>query len=164
MDSLEIEVEVGEAFIGRVQPKMPVEATLNAYPEWKIPGEVIAIIPTADRGKATVKVRVALKVKDPRIVPEMGVRVSFLEQAQPQAAAKPQGVRVPAGAVVQREGASVAFVLGDESRVQQRTVEAGQAMGKDRQILKGVSAGESVVLNPPDTLRDGAKVQQKQAQ
>ena len=77
MDSLEIEVEVGEAFIGRVQPKMPVEATLNAYPEWKIPGEVIAIIPTADRGKATVKVRVALKVKDPRIVPEMGVRVSF---------------------------------------------------------------------------------------
>jgi RND family efflux transporter MFP subunit len=164
MDSLEIEVEVGEAFIGRVQPKMPVEATLNAYPDWKIPGEVIAIIPTADRGKATVKVRVALKVKDPRIVPEMGVRVSFLEQAQPQAAAKPQGVRVPAGAVVQREGASVAFVLGDESRVQQRTVEAGQAMGKDRQILKGVSAGESVVVNPPDTLRDGAKVQQKQAQ
>ncbi|KAG0736468.1 hypothetical protein G6F24_018333 [Rhizopus arrhizus] len=62
MDSLEIEVEVGEAFIGRVQPKMPVEATLNAYPEWKIPGEVIAIIPTADRGKATVKVRVALKL------------------------------------------------------------------------------------------------------
>ena len=66
--------------------------------------------------------------------------------------------------MVQREGASVAFVLGDENRVQQRKVEAGQAMGKDRQILKGVSAGESVVVNPPDTLRDGAKVQQKQAQ
>ncbi|NEL41367.1 MAG: efflux RND transporter periplasmic adaptor subunit, partial [Xanthomonas perforans] len=80
MESLEIEVEVGESYIGRVQPKMPVETVLNAYPEWKIPGEVIAIIPTADRGKATVKVRVALKVKDPRIVPEMGVRVSFLEQ------------------------------------------------------------------------------------
>jgi hypothetical protein len=141
-----------------------VEATLNAYPDWKIPAEVIAIIPTADRGKATVKVRVALKVKDPRIVPEMGVRVSFLEQAQPQAATRPQGVRVPGGAVVQREGASVAFVLGDENRVQQRAVEAGQAMGKDRQILKGVSAGESVVVNPPDTLRDGTKVKQKQAQ
>jgi len=164
MDSLEIEVEVGEAFIGRVQPKMPVEATLNAYPDWKIPGEVIAIIPTADRGKATVKVRVALKVKDPRIVPEMGVRVSFLEQAQPQAAATPQGVRVPASAVVQREGASVAFVLGDADRVQQRTVQAGQAMGKDRQLLKGVSAGESVVVSPPDTLRDGARVRLKQAQ
>ncbi|WP_369040073.1 efflux RND transporter periplasmic adaptor subunit [Stenotrophomonas maltophilia] len=164
MESLEIEVEVGEAFIGRVQPKMPVEATLNAYPEWKIPAEVIAIIPTADRGKATVKVRVALKVKDPRIVPEMGVRVSFLEQAPPQAAARPQGVRVPAAAVVQRGTASVAFVLGDDARVQQRTVEAGQAMGKDRQILKGVSASELVVVNPPDSLRDGAKVQQKQAQ
>ncbi|HIE5353495.1 efflux RND transporter periplasmic adaptor subunit [Stenotrophomonas maltophilia] len=164
MDSLEIEVEVGEAFIGRVQPKMPVEAILNAYPEWKIPAEVIAIIPTADRGKATVKVRVALKLKDPRIVPEMGVRVSFLEQAAPQAEAKPQGVRVPAGAVVEREGASVAFVLGDENRVQQRTVQAGQAMGKDRQLLKGVNAGELVVVNPPDTLRDGTRVQQKQAQ
>ncbi|WP_367381116.1 efflux RND transporter periplasmic adaptor subunit [Stenotrophomonas cyclobalanopsidis] len=164
MESLEIEVEVGEAFIGRVQPKMPVEATLNAYPEWKIPGEVIAIIPTADRGKATVKVRVALKVKDPRIVPEMGVRVSFLEQAQPQAASTPQGVRVPATAVVERDGASVAFVLGDADRVQQRAVQAGQAMGKDRQLLKGVSAGESVVVSPPDTLRDGARVRLKQAQ
>ncbi|AWH27716.1 MULTISPECIES: efflux RND transporter periplasmic adaptor subunit [Stenotrophomonas] len=165
MDSLEIEVEVGEAFIGRVQPKMPVEATLNAYPEWKIPGEVIAIIPTADRGKATVKVRVALKVKDPRIVPEMGVRVSFLEQAQPQAAASTaQGVRVPDNAVVQRDGASVAFVLGDDNRVQQRSVQAGQAMGKDRQLLKGVSAGEAVVLSPPEALHDGSKVQQKQAQ
>jgi len=164
MESLEIEVEVGEAFIGRVQPKMPVEATLNAYPEWKIPGEVIAIIPTADRGKATVKVRVALKVKDPRIVPEMGVRVSFLEQAQPQAAATPQGVRVPATGVVERDGASVAFVLGDADRVQQRAVQAGQAMGKDRQLLKGVRAGESVVVSPPDTLRDGARVRLKQAQ
>ncbi|WP_312708477.1 efflux RND transporter periplasmic adaptor subunit [Stenotrophomonas sp.] len=164
MDSLEIEVEVGEAFIGRVQPKMPVEATLNAYPEWKIPGEVIAIIPTADRGKATVKVRVALKVKDPRIVPEMGVRVSFLEQAPQASASKPQGVRVPDGAVVQRDGAAVAFVLGDADRVQQRSVQAGQAMGKDRQLLKGVSAGESVVVSPPDTLRDGAKVTVKQAQ
>jgi hypothetical protein len=143
---------------------MPVEATLNAYPDWKIPAEVIAIVPTADRGKATVKVRVALKVKDPRIVPEMGVRVSFLEQAKPQTEAKPQGVRVPATAVVEREGASVAFALGDDNRVQQRTVEAGQAMGKDRQILKGVSAGESVVVNPPDTLRDGTRVKQKQAQ
>ena len=83
MDSLEVEVDVGEAFIGRVQPKMPVEATLNAYPDWKIPAEVIAIIPTADRGKATVKVRIALKQRDARIVPDMGVRVSFLEQAPP---------------------------------------------------------------------------------
>ncbi|HWS40472.1 MAG TPA: efflux RND transporter periplasmic adaptor subunit, partial [Arenimonas sp.] len=79
MDSLEVQVDVNEAYIGRVTPKMPIEAVLNAYPEWKIPGEVIAIIPTADRSKATVKVRVALDSKDPRIVPDMGVRVSFLE-------------------------------------------------------------------------------------
>src|SRR3546814_6757696 len=71
--------DLGESCIGRVKPKMPVEATLNAYPDWKIPAEVIAIIPAADRGKATVKVRVAIKTKDPRIVPDMGVAVRFLE-------------------------------------------------------------------------------------
>ncbi|KAF1013541.1 MAG: Multidrug resistance protein MdtA [Stenotrophomonas maltophilia] len=161
MESLEIEVEVGEAYIGRVQPKMPVEAVLNAYPEWKIPAEVIAIIPTADRGKATVKVRVALKTKDPRIVPEMGVRVSFLETARPQAANAPQGVRVPAAALVQRDGGSVAFVVGDDQRVQQRSVQPGQAMGKDRQVGSGLRAGEQVVLNPPEALHDGGKVKQK---
>ena len=95
MDSLEVEVEVGEAFIGRVQPKMPVEATLNAYPDWKIPGEVIAIIPTADRGKATVKVRVALNVKDPRIVPDMGVQRQLPGSGQARRA-QPKTRRAPA--------------------------------------------------------------------
>mgnify|MGYP005813288277 CR=1 FL=1 len=158
MESLEIEVEVGESYIGRVQPKMPVEIVLNAYPDWRIPGEVIAIIPAADRGKATVKVRVALKQKDARIVPDMGVRVSFLEQAPEPGEQKPQGVRVPAGAIVQRDGAEVAFVLGDEDVVEQRAVEPGIAMGKDRQVLSGLSAGETVVLDAPDTLRDGDRV------
>ncbi|AQS78856.1 efflux RND transporter periplasmic adaptor subunit [Xanthomonas perforans] len=158
MESLEIEVEVGESYIGRVQPKMPVEAVLNAYPEWKIPGEVIAIIPTADRGKATVKVRVALKVKDPRIVPEMGVRVSFLEQAKPQQAAKPQGVRVPAAALVERDTRTVAFVVGEHNTVSAHAVATGMVMGEDRQVLSGLAAGDSVVLNPPQTLKDGDKV------
>ena len=160
MESLEIEVEVGEAFIGRVQPKMPVEATLNAYPDWRIPAEVIAIIPTADRGKATVKVRVAIKTRDPRIVPEMGVRVSFLEQGKPDAPQTPQGVRVPANAVVQREGSSVVFVLVDDA-VQQRSVTPGLALNADRQLLQGVRPGEQVVTSPPDTLRDGSKVKEK---
>ncbi|MBJ7515200.1 MAG: efflux RND transporter periplasmic adaptor subunit [Stenotrophomonas sp.] len=160
MESLEIEVEVGEAFIGRVQPKMPVEATLNAYPDWKIPAEVIAIIPTADRGKATVKVRVAIKTRDPRIVPEMGVRVSFLEQAKADAPQQPQGVRVPANAVVEREGGSVVFVLADDA-VQQRSVTPGLALNADRQLLQGVRPGEQVVTSPPDTLRDGSKVKEK---
>ena len=158
MESLEIEVEVGESYIGRVQPKMPVEAVLNAYPEWKIPGEVIAIIPTADRGKATVKVRVALKIKDPRIVPEMGVRVSFLEQAKPQQAAKPQGVRVPAAALVERDTRTVAFVVGEHNTVSAHAVATGMVMGEDRQVLSGLAAGDSVVLNPPQTLKDGDKV------
>ncbi|ROP73923.1 RND family efflux transporter MFP subunit [Stenotrophomonas rhizophila] len=158
MDSLEIEVEVGESFIGRVQPKMPVEATLNAYPDWKIPAEVIAIIPTADRGKATVKVRVALKTKDPRIVPEMGVRVSFLESAQPAEAAKPQGVRVPASAIVEREQKTVAFVVKDDARVEQRAITVGTTLNNDRQVTQGLGAGEVVVTTPPAELHDGNKV------
>lgn len=157
MDSLEIEVEVGESYIGRVQPKMPAEVVLNAYPDWKIPAEVIAIIPAADRGKATVKVRVAIQVKDPRIVPDMGVRVSFLEKPQAQQDG-PQGVRVPGNALVQRGGQTLAFALKDDDRVVQREVKAGIEMGQDRQVLSGLAAGETVVVDPPQELEDGAKV------
>jgi RND family efflux transporter MFP subunit len=156
MDSLEVEVDVGEAFIGRVQPKMPIEATLNAYPDWKIPGEVIAIIPTADRGKATVKVRVALNVHDPRIVPDMGVRVSFLEKAQPVARTKP-GVLVPATAIVAREGKDVAFVV-DGEKARQHVLKLGRTLGDDREVLDGLAGGETVVLDPPEKLADGARV------
>ena len=158
MDSLEVEVDVGESFIGRVQPTMPVEATLNAYPDWKIPAEVIAIIPTADRGKATVKVRVALKARDARIVPDMGVRVSFLEKAKPAdaAAAKP-GVLAPATAIVQREGDDVAFVVVDQ-KVQRRVLRLGRTLGDDREVLAGLAGGDSVVLAPPEDLADAARV------
>src|SRR3546814_4480954 len=93
MDSLEIEVEVGESFIGRVKPKMPVEATLNAYPDWTIPAEGIAITPAADRGKATVKVRVAIKTTDQRIVPAMGVPVRFQEKRTAARRGGKDGVR-----------------------------------------------------------------------
>lgn len=157
MESLEVEVEVGEAFIGRVQPKMPVEATLNAYPDWKIPAEVIAIIPAADRGKATVKVRVALKVKDPRIVPDMGVRVSFLEAQKPDAPAQKSGVLVPAAAIVSREGKQVAFVVAEE-KAQQRQVTVGRSLGEDREVTQGLAGGETVVLDPPASLADGDRV------
>ena len=157
MDSLEVEVDVGEAFIGRVQPKMPIEATLNAYPDWKIPGEVIAIIPTADRGKATVKVRVALEVNDPRIVPDMGVRVSFLEKAQPVAAKTKPGVLVPAAAIAARDGKDVAFVVAD-GKVQRRELTLGRTLGDDREVLDGLAGGETVVLDPPGKLVDGARV------
>jgi RND family efflux transporter MFP subunit len=158
MDSLEVEVEVGEAFIGRVQPKMPVEATLNAYPDWKIPAEVIAIIPAADRGKATVKVRIALKVKDQRIVPEMGVRVSFLEPARPApAVAEAPGVLAPAAAIASRDGKDVAFVVNDE-KVSQRPLRLGRKLGDDREVLDGLAGGDTVVLDPPKDLADGERV------
>ena len=158
MDSLEVEVEVGEAFIGRVQPKMPVEATLNAYPDWKIPAEVIAIIPAADRGKATVKVRIALKVKDPRIVPDMGVRVSFLEPARPASAvAVAPGVLAPAAAIASRGGKDVAFVVDDE-KVSQRALRLGRQLGDDREVLDGLAGGDTVVLDPPRNLSDGTRV------
>jgi len=157
MESLEVEVEVGEAFIGRVKPGMPTEAVLNAYQDWKIPGRVIAIIPAADRGKATVKVRVGLDARDPRIVPDMGVRVGFLEDAKPADAAAKPGVLVPAAAITQRDGNDVAFVLAGDA-VQQRTLQLGRTLGEDREVLAGLAGGDTVVLDPPEQLADGARV------
>ena len=161
MDSLEVEVDVSEAYIGRVQPKMPVEAVLNAYPDWRIPAEVIAIIPTADRAKATVKVRIALKSKDQRIVPDMGVRVSFLEEekdkpeaAQQQAAPRTQ---LPAAALRKDGEQDIVFVLRD-GKAERRAVRLGGSLGDDRQVLAGVSAGEQVITEAPATLKDGDAV------
>ena len=157
MDSLEVEVEVGEAFIGRVKPGMPTETVLNAYQDWKIPGKVIAIIPAADRGKATVKVRVGIDAKDARIVPDMGARVSFLEEAKPvQADVKP-GVLVPAAAIVERDGKDVAFAIDGEA-VEQRTLKLGRTLGDDREVLEGLNGGDAVVLDPPEQLADGSRV------
>ncbi len=160
MESLEVQVDVNESFIGRVTAKQPIQAVLNAYPEWKIPGEVIAIVPTADRGKATVKVRISLKEKDARIVPEMGVRVAFLEAASTQdmqRPAPPKGVLVPATAVELRDGVQVAFVLR-EDRVERRNVSVGRTLGGDREVTQGLNGGDVVVLNPPKDLADGARV------
>jgi RND family efflux transporter MFP subunit len=160
MDSLEIQVDVNESFINRVVAGQGVEAVLNAYPDWKIPGSVIAIIPSADRNKATVKVRVALKQKDRRMVPDMGVRVSFLSAppapgAPPAAAA---GVLVPATAVRAEGKGGTVFVVAAGDKVERRAVTLGQSLGPDRQVLSGLSAGERVVLSPPPTLGDGAAV------
>ncbi|MGV8922458.1 MAG: efflux RND transporter periplasmic adaptor subunit [Thermomonas sp.] len=157
MDSLEVEVEVGEAFIGRVKPGMVTETVLNAYQDWKIPGKVIAIIPAADRGKATVKVRVGLDAKDPRIVPDMGARVGFLEEVKPvESNAKP-GVLAPAAAIVQRGGKDVAFIV-DGEQARQRSVTLGRSLGDDREVLQGLAGGDRVILAPSDKLVDGARV------
>jgi RND family efflux transporter MFP subunit len=157
MDSLEIQVDVNEAFINRVAPGQPVEATLNAYPDWKIPAEVIAIVPTADRSKATVKVRIAIKRKDPRVVPDMGVRVAFLNPPGAAAPAALPGVIVPAEAVRAEGTQGVVFVVAGE-KVERRSVTLGPAAGATRQVLSGLRDGERVVLSPPESLRDGEAV------
>lgn len=159
MDSLEVDVDVNEAYIGRVKPGMPAETVLDAYPDWSIPAHVVAIVPTADRGKATIKVRVALEKKDARVVPDMGARVSFLEQRAKPSAGVPQGVLVPAAAIAQRDGHSVVFVL-DGNTARQRTVDpAAQPQGDLRLLPAAVNPGESVVVSPPPELRDGSDVQ-----
>src|SRR5450755_796345 len=115
MDSLEVEVDVSENFINRVRPQQPVNIKLNAYPDWEIPGSVIAMIPTADRAKATVKVRIAIKPKDPRIIPEMGARVAFLSDNEPSPAGGEKnpvsGVTIPADAIATNGTASVVYVV-----------------------------------------------------
>jgi len=156
MDSLEVEVDVNESYIGRVQPKQPAQAILDAYPDWKIPAHVIAIIPTADKSKATVKVRIAIEAKDARILPDMGARVSFLEEAKPANAPAPKGVLVPGSAIVQRDGKSIVFAL-DGELVRMRTVSAGQAFG-DQRLVEGIGNGTKVVLQPVAEMKDGAKV------
>ena len=158
MDSLEIEVDVNESYINRVIANQKIEAVLDAYPDWKIPGHVIAIIPTADRSKATVKVRVAMDQKDARIVPDMGVRVSFLEEAPKAGAAAPppKGVLVPVSSIVERDGKSAVFAIdGDKARL--RGVTPGQNMGELR-LVEGIAAGARVVREPPAEMGDGSRV------
>jgi RND family efflux transporter MFP subunit len=156
MNSLEVDVDVNEAYISRVVPGMPVEAVLDAYPDWKIPAHVIAIIPSADKSKATVKVRIALDQKDPRIIPQMGVRVSFLEKKDANRKPLP-GVLVPKSAIVQRDGKDVVFVVKD-GRAERTPVTTGADFSDMKQVTQGLSAGAEVVTTPSADLKDGEKV------
>ena len=160
MDSLEIQVDVNESFIQRVHPGQRVEATLNAYPDWRMPAEVIAIIPTADRSRATVRVRIAILERDARIVPDMGVRVAFLGEGEPAPPGDGNGgtvLQVPATALVEQDGRTSAFVLEGE-RVTRRTVRVAPGRGEFRPVLEGLRSGERVVLQPPAGLADGDPV------
>jgi RND family efflux transporter MFP subunit len=154
MQSLEIEVDVNESFIARVVPGQRVEAILDAYPEWRIPASVRTVIPTADRQKATVKVRIAFDALDPKILPDMGVKVAFLGEAKD---AVPQGrALVPKTAVREEGGQAFVFVV-DGGRARRRAVTAGAEHGGEREIASGVAAGESVVQNAAG-LADGERV------
>ncbi|HET7268846.1 MAG TPA: efflux RND transporter periplasmic adaptor subunit [Oleiagrimonas sp.] len=159
MDSLEVDVDVNESYISRVKPGMSATAVLDAYPDWKIPAHVIAIVPTANRGKATVKVRVALEKKDPRIIPNMGVRVSFLDNAPKHVAQLPDGVLVPASAIVERDHQKVVFVVHGDTAEAVRVTPAQQAYGDMKLLPEGVKDGSEVVDKPPQALTDGMQVQ-----
>ena len=157
MASLEIEVDVNEAYIGRVRPGQPAEAVLDAYPEWRIPARVIITVPAADRQKATVKVRLGFDRLDPRILPDMGVKVAFLgEERQAVAAGKP-AVRVPREAVRGDRANPVVFVVEGE-KVERRAVRLGPAPGEQVEVLAGLAGGERVVVEGPRELADGDRV------
>ena len=162
MDSLEVEVEVGESFIDRVRPNQPCEVRLNAYPDQPIAAYVIAIIPTADRSKATVKVRVGFRQKDERILPEMGARVAFLaakDAAEKKAA--PAGLLVPASAVLGLGDNAVVFVVKGD-KVERRAVKLGAKSGNDQTVIAGLAAGETVATGDLAKLTDGTKVKRSE--
>ena len=160
MNSNEIEVDVNESYIARVQPGQPVTAVLDAYPDWKIPSHVRTVIPTADRQKATVKVRISFDKLDPRILPDMGVKVTFLgdEPATVQGAPR---VFVPQNAVRQDNGQSVVFLYRD-GKVERRAVRIGGTQGSDVEIIAGVADGDRLVVAGAENLHDGQRVDVKQ--
>jgi RND family efflux transporter MFP subunit len=161
MASLEIEVDVNESYIARVKPSQRVEAVLDAYPDWRIPSKVRTVIPTADRQKATVKVRISFDKLDPRILPDMGVKVAFLadETAGGAQAAVPRAL-VPQSALRDDAGKKIVFVVRG-GRLERRAVAVGETRGADVEIMAGVSAGDPVLVGGPESLSDGQRVKVK---
>ena len=161
MHSLEIEVDVNESYINRVTGGQPVTAILDAYPDWEIPASVIAVVPTADRQKATVRVRIAFKQLDPRILPDMGVKVTFLREADTAAtspSATAQAVTlVPKGAIKTDSGNTFVFIVRDQT-VERRAVKTGGADGDRIEVLAGLKGGDRVVMAPPAELAAGKEI------
>jgi RND family efflux transporter MFP subunit len=158
MNSLEVEVDVSENYIERVQVGAPVTIHLDAYPEWDIPGSVIAIIPTADQSKGTVQVRVAIKAKDKRILPQMAARVAFLNMPEKGAAQAVSRVTVPVAAVLGTGKTGTVFVIGEEGKIEKRDVALGLKTATNVTILSGITAGERLAGDNLDKLHDGDKV------
>jgi RND family efflux transporter MFP subunit len=158
MKSLEIEVDVNESYLNRVKPGQDVSAVLDAYPEWQIPAHVITIVPTADRQKATVLVRIGFKKLDPRILPDMGVKVTFLREKDDTSTPAAQPVTLaPKDAVRKTGNDSFVFVVRGEL-VERRAVRVGGTDGDRIEITAGLQPGDRVVLSPPEGLKEGAKV------
>jgi HlyD family secretion protein len=161
MTSLEIEIDVNEAYINRVTEGQGVLATLDAYPDWDIPCYVIAIIPTADRQRATVEVRVGFDQLDPRILPDMGVKVGFqqVDSADP-GQASPVGVLIPQTAIRRIDGKDYIFVV-EQGTVERRAVAIGDTRGSDILVSSGLTAGEFAVLEASPEVVDGVLVREK---
>ena len=158
MDSLEVEVDANESFINRVKPGQPVITNLNAYPKWDIPSEVIAIIPTADRNKATVKVRIALLEKDERVLPDMGSRVSFLRKIETKTEQTPkEGVMIPIAAISISNNKSTVQAL-NENRIVLTEIEVAEETANYARVISGLESGIKVVARFDDDLEDGQKV------
>ena len=158
MRSLEIEVDVNESYINRVRPDQKVTAVLDAYPDWPIPGHVITTVPTADRQKATVLVRIGFETLDPRILPDMGVKVTFLREVDEAGAPAAQAVTlVPKAAIRIEDGQAYAFVVAGGA-IDRRAVTTGGVDGDRLEVLAGLRSGERVVVSPPPALAPGAAV------
>jgi len=162
MRSLEIEVDVNQTYINRVHPKQNVTAVLDAYQDWQIPGRVITIVPAADRQKATVLVRIAFEQLDPRILPDMGVKVTFLADPEPKTAnAQAAPVTLAPKAALVTQGASTfAFVVRGDN-VERRAVQTGGTDGDRIEVRAGLQPGDRVVLSPPSVLQDGGAISVK---
>ena len=160
MDSLEIEVDVNEAFINRVQAGQPVVANLNAYPKWDIASEVIAIIPTADRNKATVRVRIRLLDKDERVLPDMGARVSFLKKVEENTGLKKAGVMVP-NASIKRTNDEDYIIVINNNKISIRVIEIAEETSNYSRVIEGLNPGDKVLAKFDETLDEGQQVKIK---
>ncbi len=158
MRSLEIEVDVNESYINRVKANQNVTAVLDAYPDFQIPARVITMVPTADRQKATVLVRIGFVALDPRILPDMGVKVTFLREADDTAVPAAQPVALVPGSAVRLEGDRASVFVVRENTVERRAVRTGGTDGDRLEIVAGLRAGERVVVSPPPELADGARI------
>jgi RND family efflux transporter MFP subunit len=157
MRSLEIEVDVNESYINRIRPNQRVTALLDAYPDWQIPARVITTIPAADRQKATVLVRIGFLELDPRILPDMGIKVTFLREEEPSPSAPAPVTLAPRTAIKSDGSGSFAFVVQDDV-VERRAVQTGGTDGDRIEIRAGLGPGDRVVVSPPDTLAAGSRI------
>jgi RND family efflux transporter MFP subunit len=163
MNSNEIEVDVNESYIARVKDRQKVTAILDAYPDWEIPSHVRTVIPTADRQKATVKVRISFDKLDPRILPDMGIKVTFLSDEpvkKVDASAPVVAALLPNDALHDDGGKKIVFLVKND-KLERRAVAVGNGQGSQTEILSGIVAGDSVVVKGPANMQDGLAVQIK---